>query len=57
MAKQNEANTVVGERSSQEAKELVTYINRQTDKLTKVIESLEDSTENLDGIVESFKVS
>lgn len=57
MAKQNEANTSIGEKSSQEALELVTYINKQTEKLSKVIESLEYSTEDLDGIVESFKVS
>ena len=56
MAKQNEENTSVGEKSSQEALELVFYINKQTDKLSKVIESLEYSTANLDGIVESFKV-
>lgn len=57
MAKQNEENTSIGEKSSQEALELVTYINKQTEKLSKVIESLEYSTEDLDGIVESFKVS
>jgi methyl-accepting chemotaxis protein len=57
MARKNEENTAVGEKSSQEALELVAYINKQTEKLSKVIESLEYSTEDLDGIVESFKVS
>lgn len=57
MGKQNEENTVIGEKSSKEALELVEYINKQTNKLSKVIESLEYSTEDLEGIVESFTVA
>lgn len=57
MAEQNETNTVVGEQSSTEALELVNYIIRQTDKLSKVIESLEYSTQDMESIVESFKIS
>ena len=57
MGKQNEENTVIGEKSSQEALELVGYINKQTNKLSKVIESLEYSTEDLEGIVESFTIA
>lgn len=57
MAKQNEENTTIGETSSKEALELVSYINKQTGKLSKVIESLEYSTEDLDEIVESFKIT
>lgn len=56
MEKQNEANTEIGEESSMEALKLVEYINKQTNKLSKVIESLEYSTEDLGGIVESFTV-
>ncbi|WP_099468938.1 methyl-accepting chemotaxis protein [Konateibacter massiliensis] len=56
MGKQNEENSKVGEQSSKEVLELVSYINRQTEKLSKVIESLEYSTEDLGGIVESFKI-
>lgn len=57
MSKQNEENSIIGEKSSKEVLELVSYINKQTQKLSKVIESLEYSTEDLDGIVESFKIS
>lgn len=56
MAKQNEENSILGENSSKEALELVFYINKQTEKLSKVIESLEYSTNDLDEIVESFKI-
>ena len=48
---------MIGEKSSQEALELVGYINKQTNKLSKVIESLEYSTEDLEGIVESFTIA
>ena len=57
MGKQNEENTIIGEKSSKEAIELVGYINKQTNKLSKVIESLEYSTEDLGKIVESFTVA
>lgn len=56
MAKQNEENSIRGETSSKEALELVSYINKQTGKLSKVIESLEYSTADLNEMVESFKI-
>lgn len=56
MSKQNESNTAIGEQSSAETLELVSYIIKQTEKLSKVIESLEYSTEDLEGIVEGFKI-
>lgn len=57
MARENEASTVIGEESSREALELVSYIIYQTDKLSKVIESLEYSTRDTGNIVDSFRVS
>lgn len=57
MAEENEANAAIGEKSSAEAFELVNYIIRQTDKLSKVVESLEYSTQDMESIVESFKIS
>ncbi len=56
-AKTKEENTSIGEKSNQEALKLVTYMNKQKEKLSKVIESLKYSTANVDGVVESFKVS
>ncbi|MGB4661041.1 MAG: methyl-accepting chemotaxis protein [Mobilitalea sp.] len=56
MSGQNEENTSVSEKNSTEALELVTYIIKQTEKLSKVIESLEYSTGGLEEIVEEFKI-
>ena len=57
MAEQNKSNSAVGEQSREEAIELINYIIHQTDKLSKVIESLEYSTDDLENIVGSFKIS
>lgn len=56
MSKQNENNTIVGEKSSKETLELVSYIIKQTEKLSKVVESLEYSTEDLEEIIEGFVI-
>lgn len=57
MAEQNKSNSAVGEQSREAAIELINYIIHQTDKLSKVIESLEYSTDDLENIVGSFKIS
>ena len=57
MAEQNKSNSVEGEQSREAAIELINYIIHQTDKLSKVIESLEYSTRDTGNIVDSFRVS
>lgn len=57
MAEQNKSNMVVDEQSSTDAIELVNYIIRQTDKLSKVIESLEYSTDDLESIIGAFIIA
>lgn len=56
MSETNGEKMEIGKKSSDEALQLVTYINKQTTKLSKVIESLEYSTEDLSKIVEVFTI-
>lgn len=57
MQKQSEVHRKVGEESVEEALKLTEYVSYQNEKLSKVIEGLEYSTQGLAEIVESFKVS